>query len=59
MNAIITCEILEVMEAVHYRPTVSIIVPLEPKMSFKTELLHSLKIAVVKNYSHRVLIQYY
>lgn len=48
MNAIITPEIREVMDAVHYRPAVSIIVPFEPKMSLKTELLHSLKIAADK-----------
>lgn len=48
MNPVITSEILEVMEAVHYRPAVSIIMPFEPKMSLKTELTHSLKTAADK-----------
>ena len=48
MNPIVTPEIREVMEAVHYRPAVSIIMPFEPKMSLKTELVHSLKIAADK-----------
>jgi len=48
MNTIITPEIREVMEAVHYRPAVSIIMPFEPKMSLKTEITHSLKIAADK-----------
>ncbi len=42
----ITPDIREVMNAVHYLPAVSIIMPFEPKMSLKTELTHSLKIAV-------------
>lgn len=33
------------MEAEHFRPAVSIIIPFEPKMSLKTELNHSLKLA--------------
>ena len=48
MNPIITKEIREVVEAVHYRPAVSIIMPFEAKMSLKTELAHSLKIAADK-----------
>ena len=43
MNPIVTPEIREVMEAVLYRPAISIIMPFEPKMSLKTELNHSLK----------------
>ena len=43
MNPVVTPEILEVMEAAHYRPAVSIIMPFEPKMSLKTELMYSLK----------------
>lgn len=38
-------EMHEVIEAVHYRPAISIIMPFEPKMSLKTELVHSLKMA--------------
>lgn len=57
MNTIVTPEIREVMEAVHYRPAISIIMPFEPKISLQTEILYSLKIAadkveqeLVKNY---------
>ncbi len=48
MNKIVTPEIQEVMDAVHYRPAVSIILPFEPKMNLKTELTHSLKTAADK-----------
>ena len=48
MNPVVTSEIREVMEAVNYRPAVSIIMPFEPKMSLKTELTHSLKTAADK-----------
>ena len=58
MNPVVTPEIREVMEAVHYRPAVSIIMPFEPKMSLKTELTQSLKTAsdkveqeLLENYS--------
>ena len=43
MKPIVTTEIREVMDAVHYRPAVSIIMPFESKISLKTELAHSLK----------------
>lgn len=39
-------EIREIIESLHYRPSVSIIMPFEPKMSVKSELNHQLKIAV-------------
>jgi hypothetical protein len=48
MNSILTPEVQEVLEAVHYRPAVSIILPFEPKMSLKSELTHSLKVAADK-----------
>lgn len=48
MNTTMTPEIREIMEAVHYRPAVSIIMPFEPKMSLKTELSHALKMAADK-----------
>ncbi len=48
MNANITPEIREVMEALHYRPSVSIIQPFDTKVGLKTELSHALKIAVDK-----------
>jgi hypothetical protein len=57
MNTVVTPEIREVMQAVHYRPAISIIMPFEPKMSLKTELANSLKTAadmveqeLLKNY---------
>jgi Bacterial archaeo-eukaryotic release factor family 3 len=48
MNKDITPEIREVMEALHYRPAVSVIMPFEPKMMQKDALVHSLKSAVDK-----------
>ncbi len=48
MNAHIASEIREVITALHYRPSVSIILPFEPKMNLKTELSYSLKMAVKK-----------
>jgi hypothetical protein len=48
MNANIEPEIREVMRALHYRPSVSIILSFEPKMNLKTELMYSLKMAVTK-----------
>ena len=36
----------EVLEVVKYRPSISIIMPFEPKMSVKTELEYKLKLAV-------------
>ena len=48
MNTTMTPELREVMEALHYRPAVSIIFPFEPKMNLKTELAHSLKTAADK-----------
>ncbi len=48
MNPILTPEIREIIEAVHYRPAISIIIPFEPKMGLKTELAHSLKTSADK-----------
>lgn len=48
MNTQLSNEIQEVVGAVHYRPAVSIIIPFEPKMSLKTEIMHSLKLAADK-----------
>lgn len=48
MNQVITPEIKEVVQAVHYRPAVSIIMPFEPKMSAKTEITQNLKLAIDK-----------
>ncbi len=48
MHTVIPQEIHEVIDSVHYRPAVSIIIPFEPKMSLKAELNHCLKIAIDK-----------
>ncbi|MET3114916.1 hypothetical protein AAKU52_002656 [Pedobacter sp. CG_S7] len=45
MNTNLSPEIKEVIAALHYRPAVSILMPLEAKISLKTELNHALKIA--------------
>lgn len=43
MNTAIAPEIKEVLDALHYRPAVSVILPFEPKMGLKSELQYSLK----------------
>lgn len=43
-----TPEIREVLHAVHYMPSVSIIMPFEPKMNPKTEISQALKVAADK-----------
>lgn len=48
MNSTVAPEIKEVMEAVHYRPAISIIMPFDLKMGLKNEVMHSLKIAADK-----------
>ncbi len=48
MNPVISPQIQEVIEAVHYRPAVSVILPFEPKMDSKNEIVQSLKIAAHK-----------
>ncbi len=48
MKTTITPGIREVIDAVHYRPAVSVIVPFEPKMTAKADLMHHLKIALDK-----------
>jgi len=48
MNRKISPEIKEIIGAVHYRPAVSIIMPFEPKMGLKTELLHRLELVADK-----------
>ena len=61
MNTVTTSEIREVLGAVHYMPSVSIIMPFDPKMSPKTEITHALKLAadkvqreVAKNYPNEL-----
>ncbi|MBL7745254.1 MAG: hypothetical protein JNN00_17400 [Chitinophagaceae bacterium] len=48
MKTALSPEIKEVVEAVHYRPAISIVMPFEPKMSIKSELNQQLKFAVDK-----------
>lgn len=48
MKTALSPEVREVIEAVHYRPSVSIIMPFEPKLSAKAELNQQLKFAVDK-----------
>jgi hypothetical protein len=48
MQDVMSPEIREVFGAVHYMPSVSIIIPFEPKMNPKAEIAHSLKLAVDK-----------
>lgn len=45
MNSIMLTETKEILEAKNCYPTVSIILPFEPKMSLKNELTYALKIA--------------
>lgn len=63
MNANVAPEIREVMEALHYRPSVSIVQPFDTKMGLKAELSHSLKIALdkaeqelINNYSPELVL---
>lgn len=37
MKSAVTSEIKEILNSVHYRPAVSVILPFEPKMSLKEE----------------------
>lgn len=48
MNSAITPEIRGVLEAIHYRPAVSIILPFEPKMKQKETLAYNLKMVADK-----------
>lgn len=59
MNKSISPEVMEVMNATSYLPSVSLIMPFEPKTNLHTELAHRLKIAADKiedqlfeNYEH-------
>lgn len=48
MKSALSPEIHEVIEAVHYRPAVSVIMPFEPKMGLKTEMAHALNMVADK-----------
>jgi len=43
MQTIVTAEIKEVIEAVHYRPAISIVLPFEEMVNLKKDTLHALK----------------
>ncbi|MCQ6961621.1 hypothetical protein [Mucilaginibacter aquariorum] len=57
MNAILNPEIREIIDAVHYRPALSLILPLETHISLKSEMARVLKIKADK--AERELRQYY
>jgi hypothetical protein len=48
MKGHLSSDVQEVMDAVHYRPAVSVILPFETKSSLQTELPHDLKFALDK-----------
>ncbi|MBS1610152.1 MAG: hypothetical protein JSS70_15625 [Bacteroidetes bacterium] len=48
MKAVLPNEVEEILNAVHYHPAVSVIMPFEPKMSAKTELQSQLKFVLDK-----------
>lgn len=48
MNHNIPSDVREIMDAVHYRPSVSIILPFDVKVNAHKELSHSLKVAADK-----------
>ncbi|RTL56285.1 MAG: hypothetical protein EKK37_17595 [Sphingobacteriales bacterium] len=59
MNKSISPEVMEVINAISYLPSVSVIMPFEPKTNLRTALTHKLKIAgdkveqqLFENYDH-------
>ena len=63
MNPAISPEIRDIIESVHYRPSVSIVMPFEPKMSAKSVLTQKLKHAadqvekeIKKNYTDELAV---
>lgn len=48
MNSLLKDEIREVMNTLHYRPAISLILPFEPKMGLKHEIVHTLKVVADK-----------
>ncbi|WP_439698615.1 hypothetical protein ACFGVS_10775 [Mucilaginibacter sp. AW1-7] len=57
MDTTLSPEIHEVIDAVHYRPALSLILPLEPHISLKTETAHIVKIAA--DNAEREMRRYY
>jgi Bacterial archaeo-eukaryotic release factor family 3 len=63
MKTKVSPEIMEIIEATHYRPAISIMMPFDPKISLITELGHSLKIAcdkvkqeLIQNYPEEMVV---
>jgi hypothetical protein len=48
MKQVLSPDIRNVVEAIHYRPAISLILPFEPKMNAKSELVQRLKFAMDK-----------
>lgn len=48
MNTVITPDILDIMQAVHYRPAVSLIIPFDTRLHDRVHLAQSLKFATDK-----------
>jgi hypothetical protein len=48
MNALLTGQIPDVIDSAHYRPAISVILPFDIKINFKTEMDHALKMAANK-----------
>jgi hypothetical protein len=48
MNPKVSDDIRDLIETVHFRPSVSVIMPFDPKMGLQTEISYSLKIAADK-----------
>ena len=45
MNPLVTPDLQEILDVVHYRPSVSLILPFDPKMGLKAEIAHALELA--------------
>ena len=48
MKQTLSTDVRNVIEATHYRPAISLILPFEPKMNAKSDLAQRLKFAVDK-----------
>lgn len=57
MNDTLSTEIRDVLDAVHYRPALSVILPIETEVSLQKEMAHRLKVTADK--AERELRQYY
>jgi len=57
MHPIVTTEIREIIEAVHYRPAISIVLPFESKVNLKHDMTHALQ--VISEKLERELVENY